>query len=116
MNHHEFGLESEILEEFRENLSRALRVVGQQLIDKKMPGGTVTATIGIALEEQTDQKTGEIYYDIEVTPNIKIKIGAKGTVDCDPKKGLLMRDKYRNLVIASNQISMDEILEAQKGA
>ncbi len=80
-----FTLESEILEEFRIKMNAALETVTRLMIEKKLPDGTITAKIDIEMLERTDKETGEIYYDVELQPNVNMKISAGGKIDCDKK-------------------------------
>jgi hypothetical protein len=111
-----FTLESEILEEFRIKMNAALETVTRLMIEKKLPDGAITAKIDIEMLEKTDKETGEIYYDVELQPNVNMKISAGGKIDCDKKMTMMKLGRDRQTYVASNQIDMFEMLDKQKGA
>jgi hypothetical protein len=111
-----FTLKSEILDEFRLKMDMALDTVSRLMIEKKLMSGTVDAKIQIDMQEKTDKETGEIYYDVEITPTVNMKIGAKGKLDCQTKKALMKQNRNKETVIASNQIEMDELMQQEQGA
>lgn len=103
MKPQELKLKSEILDEFRINLDAALEMCVRQLINRELHKGEVVAKIGFKLEQYTDKETGEIYYDMEVMPDVSLKIGAKGKLDCEKKKGVVvMKGKDGIPLVASN--------------
>ena len=117
MKPQELSLTSELLDEFRMHLDAALGMCVRQLIQRDLYKGEVTTKIGIELEKYTDEKTGEIYYNMEIEPDVRLKLSAKGRLECDKKKGIVIaKDKYGVPVVASNQIDIDELLDEQKGA
>ena len=59
-------------------------------------------------------ETGEITYDMTVDPQVNLKFGGKGKMDCDKKKSLVQLDRAKIPMIASNQIDMDELLKKGK--
>ena len=104
------NLESEALEEFRASLSAALEIVTCQLVRKGMHEGTVNAKVKINLEQRADDKTGEIYYSMELEPKVTMKIGASDDMGCGKRVGIIMQeDGNGRPMIASEQISMDEL-------
>ena len=108
------NIESEALEEFRKSMNGALEVVACQLIKRKLKKGTVTAKIGITINERTNQQTGEIYYDMTLEPGVNMKIGASDKLECGKKYAIMKQDSQGRPLIASEQIGMDEI--TQEGA
>ena len=105
------NIESEALEEFRQSLNAALEIVACQLIRRKLQKGVVSAKVAITLEERADDKTGEIYYDMELEPGVSMKIGASDSLKCGTRKAIMKQDGQGRPMIASEQIGMDEILE-----
>lgn len=109
------SLESEVLEEFRDKLNAALEIVTCQLVRRKLYEGVVSASVRIEVEERADDKTGEVYYSMNLEPKVKIKIGASDDMKCVKRGGIIMKQDYQGRpLIASEQISMDEI--KQEGA
>ena len=109
------NLDSEVLEEFRAALSGALEIVACQMMRKKLNEGTVSASVKISTEERADDKTGEIYYTMELEPKVKMKIGASDDMNCGKRGGIIMKQDYQGRpLIASEQISIEEI--QQEGA
>ena len=105
------NIESEALEEFRQSLNAALEIVACQLIKRKLQKGTVTAKVAITLDERTDAKTGEIYYDLVLEPGVSMKIGANDKLKCGAKSAIMKPDNTGRPLIASEQIGMDEIMD-----
>ena len=110
-----FKLDAEILEEFRQKMDAALESVLRIMIEKEMVDGCVTGKIDLEMMKKTNQETGEIYYDVELVPNVNMKIGAGGKIECEKKQVLAKTDRNRRVVVASNQISMDEFIRDGEG-
>ena len=104
-------LESEALEEFRQSLNAALEIVTCQLVRRKLHAGTVSAKVAIHLDERADDKTGEIYYQMVLEPNVSMKVGASDKLKCGTKAAIMKQDNYGRPIIASEQIGMDELIE-----
>ena len=105
------NMDSEVLEEFRKSLNAALEIVTCQLIRKGMQEGVVSARVKIEIEERADEKTGEIYYSMELEPKVSMKIGSSDSMGCGKKNGIIMKqDGNGRPVIASEQIGIDEIM------
>ena len=104
------NLESEALEEFRQSLSAALEIVTCQLIRRRLNKGTVSAKVAITIEERADDKTGEIYYQMELEPSVNMKVGASDSLKCGKRLAIMKQDNDGRPMIASEQIGMDEIM------
>lgn len=114
MKPQKFGLYCEALDEFRTKMDLALGTAARNLMEKRLIEGSVSAKIKIIIKERVNDKTGEITHLIELEPDANIKIGGKGKLECAKMAGfILQEDKNGEMVIASQQISMDDI---QKGA
>ena len=105
------NIESEALEEFRQTLNAALEIVTCQMIRRKMEKGTVNAKVAITIEEHADDKTGEIYYDMVLEPNVNMKIGSGESLKCGTKKAIMKQGDDGRPMIASAQIGMDELVD-----
>lgn len=110
------NIESEALEEFRQSLNAALEIVTCQLIRRKLQKGTVSAKVAITIHERADDKTGEVYYQMELEPNVHMKIGASDSLKCGTKAAIMKQDAEGRPLIASEQISMDELIAEKEGA
>ena len=116
MKPQEWNFESEIFDDFREKLDLALKAVMRNMMEKKVFCGTVTGKIGIEIK-QTTTEDGEVVYMPEIAPEIGLKIGAKGKLDCRKQSGFMIKaDEGNGFVIGSSQVSMDELLDEKRGA
>jgi acetylornithine deacetylase/succinyl-diaminopimelate desuccinylase-like protein len=108
-------MNSEALERFRSNLDAALNMMINQMRAKNLLEGTTTAKLNVLMVPGTDEETGEIFYKMEIEPQIDVKIGAKAKIECPVTAGIFAQfDKDGTVVVASNQISMDELMEEDK--
>ena len=105
------NIDSEALAEFRTRLSAALEIVTCQLVRRELKKGTVSAKVAISLEERCDDKTGEIYYQMELEPNVTMKVGASDKLECGKKSTIMKQDRAGRPMIATNQIDMNELID-----
>ena len=110
------NIESEALEEFRQSLNAALEIVTCQLIRRKLQKGTVSAKVAITIHERADDRTGKVYYQMELEPNVNMKIGASDSLKCGTKAAIMKQDAEGRPLIASEQIGMDELIAEKEGA
>jgi len=104
------NLESEALNRFRENLDAALNVMIKRMSEKNLMEGTTTAKLKVLLIPGTDENTGEVFYKMEIEPEIDIKIGAKAKIECPVTAGIFAQfDKDGAVIVASQQISIDDL-------
>lgn len=116
MKPQELNLNCEIFDDFREKFDLALNATMRNMIAKHMEAGSITAKIDIEMMEKVAED-GEVLFAPKIKPKVAIKIGAKGKIDCVEKEGFLMKtDGQNGFVIGTSQISMDELLEEQRGA
>lgn len=114
MKPHVLTLDSEALEEFRGKLNIALAIMVRSMKEKHLMEGTTTARIKVLLNEEVNEDTGEISWTMRLEPEIDIKIGAKHKLECEQKNNICEKfDEAGRAIIASNQISIDELLEAE---
>ena len=110
------SLESEIFADFRDKLDKAITIALRNMVNKGITGGSVTGKIKIGLDTDTTED-GEIIYKPTIKPEIDIKIAEKGKIECGTQSGFMMKtDGEDGFVIGTSQVSMDELLEEQKGA
>ena len=110
MKPQELGLESEIFDEFRTVLSSAIRNTVRELIERDLAIGTVSTKIRIELKREIDND-GVVTLMPEISSDIGSKIGASGKMKLGDQKGLILKTgKNGELIIGTNQISIDEML------
>ena len=106
------SLDSEALNRFRENLDAALTIMIRQMSEKNLMEGTTTAKLKVLLLPGTDENTGEVFYKMEIEPEIDIKIGAKAKIECPVTAGIFAKfDRQGAVMVASQQISIDDLEE-----
>ena len=111
----ELSINNEIFTDLRVKMDMALNAVITNLIDKKLGAGKVTAKIGIELFEKTNEETGEIYYDPVFKPEVNISVGEKAKLECSAPLGMVLKkSRCGKNIISSNQISMEDLEEAEK--
>lgn len=116
MKAQELTIESEVFDDFRQKLDAALALTIFNLKDKRLNEGAISCGIKIKIMEVKDGQ-GVISTMMSVDPDIKVKIGAKGKVECEKQSGLIIDlDEDRRPVVASNQIDIDELLREKEGA
>ena len=102
-------INSEELQDYLQTQVSMMNLCICNLAEKKLVSGTVTAKIKIALIEQKDEKTGEIYYRMELEPKVDVKVGGSKSIKCGIQRGLFMKRDERGMpVVASTQIDMFE--------
>ena len=112
MDQQRLTLSSEALNDCRESMNAALTGTRTKLKEKKLREGTITAKIKIFMVDVTEKETGQVFTRLELEPDVGVKIGSKGKIDCQKVSGLYVEmDKEGIPVVASNQISMDELME-----
>lgn len=111
-------LESEALAEFRERFNFAMSSLIGNMIEKGLKTGEVGGKIRIEINQVTDRETGELVLMPVIKPDVHMKVGAKGKIDCGTVEGVILkRTPCGQPVVASNQITFDELLEMDgKGA
>ena len=108
-------LSSEALEEFRNKFNQAIAVVIRNLIDKKLMKGTVTGRIDITIMETVDKETGEVYWMPKIEPVVNLKVDAKGKLECNTQADMILKKTpCGEPVVASNQISFDELMQLER--
>ena len=110
-------LSSEVLSEFRNRFDFALSALIRNLVDKDLTAGEVSGKVKIEINKATNEETGEIMMMPVIKPEVHLKVNAKGKIECGQMEGMVMRmSPCGEPVVASNQISMDELMEAERRA
>ena len=109
MKPQELKLECELFNEFRQALNAAINSCMRQMVAKRLSDGTITGKIEIHLIEAADEN-GEVLFYPEITPDVALKIGAKGKIDCTKQMGFMMKCGPDGFIVGTDQVTMDELL------
>lgn len=112
MKPQELTFDCELFDEFRRALNAAVKSCMQQMVAKRLSDGTITGKIEIHLEDGVDE-AGEVVFYPEITPDVQMKIAAKGKIDCAKQAGFLMKCGPGGFVVGTDQVTMDELIEEQ---
>lgn len=115
MKPHRLTMDSEMLGNFKESMNGALAMILNQLEEKNLSEGAISAKIKIKLMKKTDED-GALNNFIVLEPDISLKIGAKGKIECNTESAIMQIDDEGIPIVASSQISIDELLQEEKGA
>lgn len=96
-------------------MNLAISAVMRNLISKDLSAGKIDAKISVELKKDFTED-GEVLWMPEIEPVVSLKIGAKGKLECEKQGGFFMRDTGDGFVVGTSQVSMDELLDEQKGA
>lgn len=103
-------LDCELFDEFRQALDGAIRIAVARMMDKGLDSGTITGKLDISLRTSTTED-GEVIYHPEIQPDVQVKIGTKTKLDCTKQIGFLAKRSATGVVIGSEQVSMDELID-----
>ena len=106
-------INGDLFNELRISIDFAMKLLINRMMETKIREGTVSAKIGIKLDEVTNED-GEIVR----MPSFSYSIGM-GMTEKESFKGALRRDlimtrKDGRLMIGTNQVTMDEIMGEKK--
>lgn len=108
-------LNSEVLEEFRNKFNFALSSLIRNMIEKDLNCGEVGGKVVIEINRTTDKETGEILLMPVIKPDVHLKIKAKGKLECSTVGDMILKKTpCGDPVVASNQISFDEMMELER--
>ena len=111
MKPQELKLESEIFKGLRDGIDACLNILVCQMLKKGINAGNVTARIGIEISESLTN-AGEVVRTPDIRYSIGYSMNAKDSVKGDVEKGLILqRDEKGKILVASEQIGMDELME-----
>ena len=106
-------IDSEVLEDFRDNFDGTLAVLLREMRNRRLREGTITAKIDIEIKENPDVN-GEVIRMVNLVPEISMKMGAKAKVECAKKYGLFMQVNDDGVpVVGSCQMDIDELLNKE---
>lgn len=107
------NLGSEVLQEFREKFDQCIEILVKNLIEKDLTAGEVGGKIKIEIKKKADKETGEIFLMPKITPDVHMKVGEKGKIECATMEGFFMRTTPGGrTVVASNQITIEDLMDA----
>ena len=113
MKPQELKLECELFNEFRQALNAAIKSCMRQMVAKRLSDGTITGKIEIHLKEAADEN-GEVLFYPEITPDVALKIGTKGKIDCTKQMGFMMKCGPDGFIVGTDQVTMDELLGGEE--
>lgn len=106
-------INGELFKELRISMNFALNILINRMMETKIGAGTVTAKIGIKLDEATNED-GEIVRMPSFSYSIGMGMAEKESFKGNLRRDLIMTRKDGRLMIGTNQVTMDEILEEKK--
>lgn len=111
MKPQELKLDSEIFAGLRGGIDACLNILVCQMLQKGINAGNVTARIGIEIKEFATED-GEIIREPDIKYSVSYGMSAKDNIKGDVQKGLILRrNREGKILIASEQIGMDELMD-----
>ena len=111
MKPQQMDLSCELFDDFRQALDNAIRIVLDRMIEKGLDSGSINGKLDITLRTSVSETTGEVMYLPEIEPKVTMSIGSKAKVECVKQMGFLAKLSERGVVIGTDQVTMDELLE-----
>lgn len=106
----EFGLNCEPLHEFRVNMDAILKALINSLVERDLTTGEVSAKVKVTVKPRPEPD-GTVLHMLTIEPDLKMKIGAKGAVKCDPQSNIFMKyDRDEKIIIGEKQMDIDEFI------
>ena len=113
MKTQELTINGEMFDELRNNLDAAMKILINRMISTKIMKGAVSTKISISLKEIIDDN-GEIVRMPEIDYSIGMGMSEKDSMKGNVQRGLILsRCTQGRLMIGSQQVSMDEIMEGR---
>lgn len=114
MKTQELTINGEMFEELRTNIDVAMRILINRMITARIDKGSVSAKISITMKEIIDEN-GEVVRMPEIDYNIGMGMSEKESMKGSMQRGLVLkRCQAGRLMIGSQQVSMDELIEEGK--
>ena len=111
MKPQQMDLNCELFDDFRQAMDAAIRSVLDRMIEKGLDSGSVTGKLDITLRTSVSETTGEVMYLPEIDPKVSMSFGTKAKIDCVKQMGFLAKLSQNGVVIGTDQVTMDELLE-----
>ena len=115
MKPHELDINSPVYAGVLEMLGHEINSVITDLVKKDLSEGAVTLKIKIGIMKSPDED-GVLHNTVVFDPKLKSNIGRSRDEKLGVGGGRIEIDKDGKIIIGTNQISMDELLDEQKGA
>ena len=113
MKAHELDIDSMAFAELKMRLNGDLQSTVREMQEKGLPEGIVSAKIKITMMTTVDEN-GEIHTSAVFEPKVTTRVGSQSEEKCGPTGGKITVMNDGSVIVG--QISMDELLEKQKGA
>ena len=114
MKTQELTINGEMCEELRTNIDVAMKILINRMITARINKGSVSAKISITMKEIIDDN-GQVVRMPEIDYSIGMGMSEKESIKGSMQRGLILqRCPAGMLMIGSQQVSMDELM--QEGA
>lgn len=114
MKPQELTIEGELFEDFRNNFDVAMKLLINRMIKTRISKGTVTSRITINMKELIEDG-GEVVRMPEIDFGISMSMSEKDSMKGNMRRGLILRQgPSYELLVGTDQISMDELMEVDK--
>ena len=115
MKAHELDLDSIVFAELRAKLNATIEYTVRQMKEKGLAEGQVSAKIKIGMISGTDEN-GEIHTTAVFEPKVTSRIGSSAEDKCGATGGRITIGIDGSVIVGSEQVTMDELMDDQKGA
>lgn len=115
MKAHELDIDSIVFAEMRIKLNDMLDKTVRTMKSKGLTEGAVSVKIKIGMMECTDEN-GEVHTTAIFEPKVTSKVGSSHEDKCGGTGGRITFSSDGQLLIGSEQVTMDEIIDDRKGA
>ena len=115
MKAHELDLDSIVFTEMRSRLNATIARTVRVMKEKGLTEGQVSAKIKIGMMSSVDEN-GEIHTTAIFEPKVTCKIGSSEEDKCGATGGRITIGNDGQVLVGSDQVTMDELIDDQKGA
>ena len=115
MKAHELDLDSIVFAELRAKLNATIEYTVRQMKEKGLEEGQVSAKIKIGMISGADEN-GEIHTTAVFEPKVTSRIGSSAEDKCGATGGRITIGRNGQVIVGSEQVTMDELMDDQKGA
>ena len=115
MKPQELNIDSPVFTGMLLNLGNEINNTIKAMVEKDLGEGSVTLKLKIGIMHSYDED-GTILNTVILDPRLKSNIGRSREDKLNPKAGRIEINKDGKIIIGTNQIDMDELLEEQEGA
>ncbi|MCR5566180.1 MAG: hypothetical protein K6F61_04960 [Clostridiales bacterium] len=115
MKIHELDFDSPVFTELKAMLSMNIIDTVKRMNNKNLAEGTVSAKIKIGMMQTVDEN-GEIHSTAIFEPKVTAKVGDSSEDKCGATGGRIVVNADGSVLIGSEQVTMDELIDDQRGA